>query len=305
MDQAASLRARYIALLKKSLVNDLYIENEARIIYMAATTANAHPINLYVVADIRRDPASLTAVEGAKAVGGTVLIQQLTEGGPVALPALRQVTDLSHTMIGRRRMDNIEACVERILADGVPGDLIETGVWRGGATIFMRGLLAAHGVTDRTVWAADSFEGLPVSTLPQDADLDLSANTMPGLAVSIDTVKALFDRYGLLDQQVRFLKGWFRDTLATAPIARLALLRLDGDLYESTMDALTALYDKVSPGGFIIVDDYHSCPPCRLAVDEFRQSRAIADEMTQIDPQSVFWRRSRGVTVRDAGSLAG
>jgi len=85
---------------------------------------------------------------------------------------------------------------------------------------------------------------------------------MPVLAVPLEEVQALFRRYDLLDAQVRFLKGWFKDTLAGAPIERLALLRLDGDLYESTMDALVPLYDKVSPGGFVIVDDYYSCAPC-------------------------------------------
>jgi len=67
----------------------------------------------------------------------------------------------AHTMIGLERLDNIRECLEGVLAEGVAGDLIETGVWRGGATIFMRAVLKAHGVADRTVWVADSFSGLP------------------------------------------------------------------------------------------------------------------------------------------------
>ncbi len=65
------------------------------------------------------------------------------------------------SMIGLRRMDNIQDCIETVIRDDVPGDLIETGVWRGGATIFMRGVLKAYEDTTRTVWVADSFEGLP------------------------------------------------------------------------------------------------------------------------------------------------
>lgn len=205
----------------------------------------------------------------------------------------RNVTELSHTMIGTKRLNNLQYCIETILDDDVPGDLIETGIWRGGATIFMRGVLAAYGNTDRIVWAADSFEGVPIPTLPEDAKLDLSANVLPILSVSLDEVMDLFERYDLLDDQVNFIQGWFKDTLATAPIEKLAVLRLDGDLYESTMDALNPLYGKVSNGGFIIVDDYYSCPPCQRAIDEYRNAHLIKDELITIDEQSVYWRKLR------------
>ena len=122
-------------------------------------------------------------------------------------------------MIGMKRLDNLQHCVEDTLARQVPGDLIETGVWRGGASIFMRGILRAHGVSDRTVWVADSFQGLPPpnpDAYPADAGDPL--HTFDYLAVSLEDVKSHFERYGLLDDQVRFLKGWFRDTLPAAPI---------------------------------------------------------------------------------------
>ena len=86
----------------------------------------------------------------------------------------------------------------------------------------------------------------------------------------LEHVKENFQRYGLLDEQVRFVKGWFRDTLPHVPIERLAVLRLDGDLYESTIQALDGLYHKLSPGGFVIVDDYGNVPACRQAVNDFR-----------------------------------
>ena len=97
----------------------------------------------------------------------------------------------------------------------------------------------AYQVTDRRVWAADSFAGLPApnpTEYPEDTGLDLSQNAY--LAVSLQEVQRNFRHYGLLDGQVQFLPGWFRDTLPTAPIEQLAVLRIDGDLYESTMDAL-------------------------------------------------------------------
>ena len=198
----------------------------------------------------------------------------------------------AETMVGLRRLDNIQYCVEKVLRQEVPGDLIETGVWRGGSTIFMRALLKVYGDTERKVWVADSFQGLPKSNpeaYPEDCEFDLSI--YPELAVSLDQVKANFSRYGLLDDQVCFLVGWFRDTLPGAPIERLALLRLDGDLYESTMDALRALYPKLSPGGYVIIDDYGAVPPCKSAVDEYRAEYGITEPLEQIDWSGVFWRK--------------
>ncbi|MDG1368498.1 MAG: TylF/MycF/NovP-related O-methyltransferase [Acidimicrobiales bacterium] len=199
----------------------------------------------------------------------------------------------AETMVGRRRLDNVRLAVETVLAEGVPGDLIETGVWRGGVTILMRGILEAWENPDRQVWVADSFEGLPAPNVvdyPDDEGHDLSGVTT--LMVNAHQVRANFDRYGLLDDRVRFLEGWFADTLAPAPIEQLAVLRLDGDLYESTMDALVPLYDKVSSGGFVIVDDYGAWEPCRRAVENFRAERGITDEIHEIDWTGVYWRKS-------------
>jgi O-methyltransferase len=198
----------------------------------------------------------------------------------------------AETMIGLRRLDHLQFCATTVLRDGVPGDLAETGVWRGGAVIFMRAMLKAYGDRTRTVWAADSFQGIPPPNAAHyPADAEDQGWTQPRLSVSLEDVKKNFRRYELLDDQVRFLPGWFRDTLPTAPIEHLALLRLDGDLYESTMDALTHLYPKVSPGGFVIIDDYGGLSYCRKAVDDYRRAYGITEELTPIDWTGVFWRR--------------
>jgi hypothetical protein len=196
----------------------------------------------------------------------------------------------AYSMIGLRRLDNLQNSIETVLEQGVPGDLIETGVWRGGACILMRAVLKVHDIHDRSVYLADSFQGLPAPTLEADRGYDLSENGY--LAVSLEQVQAGFERFGLMDGQVKFLKGWFKDTLPTAPIDRLAVLRIDGDLYESTMDVLNSLYAKVTIGGFVIVDDYHTWPPCKLAVDEFRDRLSIQDPIQAIDDSGVFWRKS-------------
>jgi hypothetical protein len=196
-------------------------------------------------------------------------------------------------MSSPRLLDNVQFCVEDVLTNGVPGDLIETGVWRGGMTILMRAVLAAYGDTGRVVWVADSFQGLPppdAERYPSDEGIDLSR--VPELAVSLEQVKSYFDRYDLLDAQVRFLKGWFRDTLPHAPMQSLSVIRLDGDLYESTMDALTHLYPKLSVGGYLIVDDYGAILACREAVHDYREAHGITEKILPIDWTGVYWQRT-------------
>ena len=200
---------------------------------------------------------------------------------------------VAHTMIGKKRLENVCALTESILGNGVEGDLIETGVWRGGACIMMRAVLHAYAITDRSVWLADSFEGLPTPDEKNyPADTGDTFHTFDDLRVSMEQVKSNFEKYGLLDDQVKFLKGWFKDTLPTAPIQKLALLRLDGDMYESTWDALTALYDKVSAGGYVIVDDYHVVEGCKKAIHDFLDQRGLAPTLIEIDGVGVYWRVS-------------
>ena len=198
----------------------------------------------------------------------------------------------AHTMIGLARLDNIQQCVETVLRERVPGDLIEAGVWRGGATIFMRAILKAHGVADRRVFVADSFAGLPppdTARYPQDSGDRHHAIRF--LEVSRREVETNFERFGLLDAQVVFLEGWFEDTLPAAPLERLAMVRIDGDMYSSTMQALSSLYPKLSPGGFCIVDDY-ALEGCRRAVDDFRAAKGIRTPIEKIDWTGVFWRKA-------------
>jgi O-methyltransferase len=199
----------------------------------------------------------------------------------------------AESMIGLRRMDNIQHCVQSVLSDDVPGDLIETGVWRGGACIFMKANLVAGGDTDRTVWVADSFQGLPppnAALYPADTGDDLY--TRSGLSVGADQVRHNFARYGLLDDRVQFLVGWFKDTLPTAPIERLSLMRLDGDMYESTWQAIEALYPKLSPGGFCVIDDFGSHESqAGLAIRDYRKANGIDEEIIDIDGFGAYWRR--------------
>lgn len=261
-----------------------------------APQATARPVGLYldlleraVSNDIYRDPSfSEGRVEEYS--------QERRQGG-------RDLPMFAHTMIGRKRLRHLRRMVEAVVAENVPGDLIETGVWRGGACILMRGVLAAYG-DRRRVFAADSFCGLPPPDprFREDALTTFDFHLRPELAVARAEVEENFERYGLLDDQVVFVEGLFRDTLPALTNERFALLRLDGDLYSSTMDALTLLYDRVSPGGVVIVDDYGAVLDARRAVLDFRARRGVAAPMTAVDGDAVFWRKPLEIEASAAGS---
>jgi hypothetical protein len=200
----------------------------------------------------------------------------------------------AHTMIGLERLNNIQYCVETVIREGIEGDFLEAGVWRGGASIFMRALLSAHNIKDRRVFVADSFAGLPkpnAELYPQDAGD--THHTQSFLAVGRTEVESNFRKYDLLDEQVVFLEGWFKDTLPNASIRQLSVMRLDGDMYESTIDVLSALYSRLAVGGFCIVDDYSNLSPCKQAVEDFRKMNGIEDPIIRVDWTGVYWRKTR------------
>jgi hypothetical protein len=194
------------------------------------------------------------------------------------------------TMVGLVRLDDIQRCVETVVEDEVPGDMIEAGAWRGGASILMRATLDTRGARDRTIWVADSFQGLPKpdESFPEDRALDLS--WLDYLAVPREEVQRSFERFGL-GEGVRFVEGFFEDTLPTLTDRTWSLLRLDGDTYESTWVALESLYPGLSSGGYVVVDDYLLISECRRAVDEYREVHGIEEPIERIDQIGVRWRR--------------
>ncbi|MFM9984566.1 MAG: TylF/MycF/NovP-related O-methyltransferase [Flavobacteriales bacterium] len=196
----------------------------------------------------------------------------------------------AYTMIGMNRLNHLEQCVSDVLNSGIPGDLVETGSWRGGATMLMKAMLIERKITNRTVWVADSFRGLPPpdeKKYPADRNMDLHKRQI--LSANLSEVKQAFIDFDLLDERVQFLEGWFKDTLPVAPIEKIALLRLDGDMYESTLDALTHLYPKLSSGGIVIVDDYGSFQACKSAVDDYRNAHQIREDIVDLDGETIHW----------------
>jgi len=271
----SDLRGRYIEIVKSLILNDIYPEAEAERAYLIRVAEGAEafdPARFH--ADACADATTLAAIDTAHRTGRH-------------LEGRLKFATIGASMIGRARLDNLQHCIETALAENVPGDIMECGVWRGGACAFARAVLEAHGAR-RDVWLADSFEGLPPPARPEDT-VDLRTAKYPMLAVSQDRVRRLFERLGLMYDRVRFLAGWFADTLPGAPVDRLAVLRLDGDYYGSTWTALEALYHRVSPGGFVIIDDYGVLEPARRATDDFRRDRGITAPLLDIDGAGVYW----------------
>jgi O-methyltransferase len=285
------LTDRYLDLVKSTLVNELYIELEAQLLMSVLCSAQNLVLDLPEFWAVRKDRALLDQLLAAKRDGETVLLDtQGDRSHPGVDPGLRNYSELSYTMVGRKRLDNLQNCMEDILANDVPGDFLEAGVWRGGCCIMMRAVLAAHDCHDRRIWLADSFAGLPPSQKSEDQDYPMDPSLLPVLAVSADEVRQNFERFGLLDEQVRFLPGWFSESLPGSDTGPLALLRVDCDLFDSTMTVLDALYSRVSPGGWVIIDDYGILPPCKQAVDDFRKRHRINAPMEAIDDHAVCWK---------------
>lgn len=194
----------------------------------------------------------------------------------------------AHTMIGIKRLNNLHNCLDIIRKNKIIGDIVETGVWRGGASIFAKIYCDLYEI-NKKVFVVDSFEGLPPPEHPEDNND--KHYTIDFLKVSLNEVKNNFSLYNCLDNNVKFLKGWFADTLPNNPeIEKIAILRMDGDMYKSTMDVFDSCYDKVVSGGQIIVDDY-CLPTCKKAVEEFRQQNKLTNPFTIIDSCGIFWEK--------------
>lgn len=200
-----------------------------------------------------------------------------------------------YSMTEASGVENVTACTKQVLEQGIPGDFIETGVWKGGLTMLMKGILKAYGDTQRKVWVADSFEGLPQPDPTKDLNDAIThalLQEIDSLSISKQEVQENFARFDLLDERVEFLEGWFKDTLPEAPFEQVALCRLDGDWYDSTMDAITNLYPRLSDGGFIIIDDYGLPIGCKKAVDEYRAEHNITEPIQWVNQQTVYWQKA-------------
>jgi O-methyltransferase len=214
---------------------------------------------------------------------GTVMARELRDEGRRLRAAGMDWPLQGLTMVGLRRLDDLQACVEAVVRDGVPGDVIEAGAWRGGASMLARATLDSLG-DERTVVVADSFQGFAAGAEENLAGFDF-------LAVPVEEVRQSFARLGL-DRGVEFVPGFFEQTLAGLAGRTWSLIRIDADTYEATRAALDALYPGLAPGGYVVLDDYGSFEGSRRAVDEFRADHGLGEPIERIDFTGARWRRA-------------
>jgi hypothetical protein len=185
------------------------------------------------------------------------------------------------------------------LRKNIPGAFVECGVWKGGSSAVM-GLAIRSAGQSRHLHLFDSFEGLPEPTEQDGASAkEYSGGRASGALVSVNQCKAGLEEVkayllGMLKLEPRhthFHVGWFQDTLpkVASQLGDLALLRLDGDWYESTRLCLEHLYPLLSPGGVLILDDYNSWSGCKKATDEYRTKYCITEPIQEIGSGAVYW----------------
>lgn len=272
----------YVDLLKRILCNSIYPQG-------IATTAS----------DIETCESAIRAVR-AKTPWVLETYKNLDARKLAELLAYTKRSRNVHTYVRKRGLDNLEDCARAVVEAGIPGDFIDAGTLRGGTAILMRGVLKALGARDRRVIVADSFMGLPP---PGEWDSLFDREIWFGLLdhlpqynlkcdENVEEVKRNFASYGLLDEVVEFAVGWFRDSLPALVHRRFALVRIDADWYEGTRDALDALYPRISPGGYVIVDDY-KLQGCKRAVDEYRTKHRVFTKIRVADHEDgvVFWQK--------------
>ena len=308
---------RYLDLLKGALLDEHHLENELRINYLATCIAKGWEPS----GEIIRDPVRQMKDKNRRLRAARRSGQLRDETGQVG-------AYFPHTTMGRVRLDHLERCLDQVRSDGVPGDVLEVGTGRGGGSIFMRGYLEIWNVRGRKVFVADEFRadvaadvppaGEPTGSVPApDAAAPTAAcspgelalgwtdpsEMMPGggpgfpsLGTDLNQVREAFKAFDLFDIGVRFLQGRPAETLPDAPFEQLALVRIGTGLGDAVVEALDAVIDRVSPGGFVIVDDY-STPEVRKAVDEWRARRGIDDLVERIDWSGAFWRVADPVDV--------
>ncbi len=257
---------RYLELLTAALLDELYLDHELRLLYLT-------------------DPERVGPVEAHK-LGDPVREMQLKwdrlveERRAGAMPhAGRRASTLPYSDMGRARMRNLRHVLDVVREENVPGDLVECGTGRGGGAIFMRGYLDAHELRGRQVWVADRFR----VTEPAGEGVAAWAD--------LNTVRDGFARFNLLDDLVRFLVGPPAETLVDAPVEKVAVLRLGPGNIADAVAGLDALYERLSVGGYVVVDDYASAEHAR-AIDAFRVAHGVEAPIERVDGASVAWRKT-------------
>jgi cephalosporin hydroxylase len=265
---------RYVEMLKATLLDEPYLENEVRIEYLVGCAGVGHPVN----ADLLRDPTRFLRNETRRLRQARHTGAQFGDSDTTAY--------FPYTAMGRARLEHLEQVLEAIERDRVPGDVVDCAVGRGGAAIFARGFMAGHDIERRRVWVADTFRSTPADAPARP----LEAGGVDDLLADLNQVREGFAHFGLLDDRVRFLQGRFDETLPDAPIEAIAVLRLGAGIGSEAATALEHVYDRVAIGGYVVVED-DSDPACQKALKSFRKRHKIVETIERVGTVGAAWRK--------------
>jgi cephalosporin hydroxylase len=271
--RAGRAARRYVDLLKGALLDEHYLENEARIGYLLeCIEAGEAPSPNKLEDPARNLSRRMTRLERARRAGEAEGDDPASNGPLGGLP---------YVAVGRVSLDHLENCLDVIREERVRGALVDCGTGRGGTAILMRGYLEAYELPGPHVWVADNFGAR------RSGDENGAQASRPDL----NAVRDAFDRFGLLDHRVAFLQGPPARTLAEAPIRKVSLLRVGGHEPDEIRAALESVYDRVTLGGFVFIDDYGHAS-CRAAVDDFRSDRGVVDPLERVGWDGGVWRKT-------------
>ena len=260
-----SAASRYLGLLKAALLNEIYLDHEARLHHLSDSALHGRQPSPQMMRDpVRSMPRDMERLAAER------------RAGPHAMP-MPSGSRLPYAEMGRVRLEHIQSCLDTVRVEAVEGDLVECGTGRGGGAAFMRGYLDAHEMHKRSVWIADRFR-----VEERDDPLDVWTD--------LNSVREGLDRLGLLDERVRFLQGPPGESISSSPVERIALLRIGSSTPADAAGALDACYDRISTGGFVVVDGYN-LPDVRSAINEVRSRRRITSLAERIDWWGAAWRK--------------
>jgi len=210
-----------------------------------------------------------------------------------------------YTMVTNKNLWTLYNLVRQVNRSGLPGDIVECGVWNGGSAAIMAFADARENVdgsTRRTVWLFDSFQGLPPAT-ERDVNVKRENYFVGWNKGNITNVKQAFCRLGLSLDHVKIVPGWFDATLKPATVNRIAVLHIDSDWYESVKIVLDVFYEKVVPGGYIILNDFGTWDGCNQAVNDFFSEHNLSDiDLTIVEPRTgAYFQKPVREGERDAG----
>jgi cephalosporin hydroxylase len=270
---------RYVDLLKGALLGDHTIENEVRLAYIASTAVNGRLPSPEPLRDpLKHLKPQVSDQQTAHRTGHVI------DRGKDTVPAL------NHADIGRLRLEHLQDCLDGVRAVGVDGDLMEISPGRGGGAIFMRGYLEGYEVPDRAVWVADPF------TANSRHESPTTVAEMLDLEPDINQLRSGFERFGLLDERVRFLQGdWPGIVTQAESVGELAVLRIGAGAGAAVGELLAAYAPKVTDGGVVIVDTDGDAD-VEARVDAYRRDHGVDAPLQRVGWDEVMWTQASAPT---------